>query len=160
MKKNEYEKAIEYFKKCLELSNKTGDIRFKAFGTANIGECLCRMGEGDKAKPYLDEALKMFEKSDNRYMISQMYHFYGVIAKQKNQWEEATRNFDIALKIQEEHNMPLALANTNLEYGLLLKEKGENQKAKPFLETAMALYQQLGSATFVEITKMELESIK
>jgi len=160
MKKNEYEKAIEYFKKCLELSNKTGDIRFRAFGTANIGECLCRMGEGDKAKPYLDEALKMFEKSDNRYMISQMYHFYGVIAKQKNQWDEATRNFDIALKIQEEHNMPLALANTNLEYGLLLKEKGENQRARPFLETAMALYQQLGSATFVEITKMELESIK
>jgi len=159
MKKNEYEKAIEYFKKCLDISTKTGDIRFKAFGTANIGECLIRMGEGDKAKPYLDESLKMFEKSDNRYMISQMYHFYGVMAKQKSQWEEAARNFDIALKIQEEHNLPLALANTNLEYGLMLKAKGDNAKAKPFLETALALYQQLGSSTFVEITKMELESV-
>jgi predicted ATPase len=160
MKKNEYEKAIDYFKKCLDISTKTGDVRFKGFGTANIGECLCRMGEGDKAKPYLDEALKIFEKSDNRYMISQMYHFYGVIARQKEQWEEASRNFDIALKIQEEHNLPLALANTNLEYGLMLKEQGEGHRAKPFLETALAIYQQLGSATFVEITKMELETLK
>jgi tetratricopeptide (TPR) repeat protein len=160
MKKNEYEKAIDYFKKCLDISTKTGDVRFKGFGTANIGECLCRMGEGEKAKSYLDEALKIFEKSDNRYMISQMYHFYGVIARQKEQWDEASRNFDIALKIQEEHNLPLALANTNLEYGLMLKEQGEGHRAKPFLETALAIYQQLGSATFVEITKMELETLK
>ena len=157
MKKHQYEKAIDYFKKVLGITDKTGDIRLKAFGTANIGECLCRMGAVNKSKPYLDEALKMFEKVDNRFMISQMYHFYGVIAKIKENWDEAVHNFDIALKIQEEHNLPWGLANTYLEYGLMLKARGTKDEAKPYFEKAMALFQQLGSATFVEITKMELE---
>jgi predicted ATPase len=157
MKLEQFEKAIDYFKKVLDITEKTGDIKLKAFGTSNVGECLSRMGEFDEAKPYIDEALKMFEKVDNRYMISQMYHIYGVCAKGKEQWDEAIRNFDIALKIQEEHNLPWALAMTNLEYGIVLKAKGEKEKAIPMLEKALAIFQRLGSDTYVEVTKMELE---
>ena len=87
MAEGEYDKAIEYFQKHLELASKNED---KAFTHAAIAKCLVGKGEYDEAQTQIDSASVFFENHivENPKAIDVRAHILllraGLAAKTKN----------------------------------------------------------------------------
>jgi len=156
MKKEEWETAIDHFKKCLEISERSPIANIKAFGIANIGICYIRMGDYDKAPPYIDEGLKIFIMLDNKVMIPRLYQYKGRAASAKGNDDIAELLFLKAIEMQEDHNLLVHLADSYLQYGKLLKKLNRTEKARQFLNKALDLFEKIGSSNLVEATKKEL----
>jgi tetratricopeptide (TPR) repeat protein len=154
-----YDEAIENFENVLEIVVKTGDLSSKGYAVFNIGECLVKMGKHEEAIPYLRDARKIFEKLDNRSMISMCHVYKGIVARESERWDEAENFFKLAMRVQEELDLMWGLGTTCLEYGKMLKARGDNKRAREMLEKSIDIFQDIDSPKNIEIAGRELDQI-
>ncbi|QIG39262.1 AAA family ATPase [Microbacterium sp. 4R-513] len=73
-----------------------GDVVGSALESANASEILIDQGRIDEARPLVAEALRVFEATDNPYLISFMKSFSGRIAQQAGDTDGAISAFRAA----------------------------------------------------------------
>lgn len=73
-----------------------GDVVGAAIETANAAEVLIDQGRLDDARPLIDEALRVFEASDNPYLVSFVTGFAGRIAARERDADAARAAFSTA----------------------------------------------------------------
>ncbi|PJB21612.1 MAG: hypothetical protein CO114_04415, partial [Euryarchaeota archaeon CG_4_9_14_3_um_filter_38_12] len=155
-----YDEAIWYYKKQIEMAEKTGYVRLMGFGLSNSSECYAKKMELDMAKDYCDRALKIFTKLDEKYMIAASYHNYGLIYRFKKDWEKAIKYSQDCIKILKEINMPFDLAEIYYEFALLYKDKGDKKEMLDYLMKAKNLSEKIGAKGWLEKIEKELAEAK
>lgn len=73
-----------------------GDVVGAAIESANAAEVLIDQGRVDEALPLIDHALRVFEASDNPYLVSFVTGFAGRVAQQKEDTDAALAAFRAA----------------------------------------------------------------
>ncbi|MCC5832455.1 MAG: tetratricopeptide repeat protein [Chlamydiales bacterium] len=117
--RQEYDKAISYFKKALDLSNNDSRI------ISIIGDCYFQKGDFDKAKSYFVNAEKSNpNEPSNLVCLANFWLKSGKV-------ETAISYFGRALTHNPHYTPALS------QYGALLFEKGSLDKAKECLERAI-----------------------
>ncbi len=101
-KQEKYEDAISYFYECLTLTELNTSP--KALATSGLGKVYFMMGQLDKAKNYLQKALKESEQH-NFFEPKIIASFYlGRMFQQLKEHEDAILHYSIALHVAEEHH--------------------------------------------------------
>lgn len=158
--KKDYDKAIEYSEKQIEVAEEIGHIRVLGYGLSNAAEYLANKLELEKAENYCNRAMTIFEKLGERRMVSAGHRNRAAIHMHRKEWGKATAEFEKSRKIVEEMNDPGGMSQLYHEYGKMYREKGEPEKATELFKKAEKIYEKLGNKEKVEELKKELESVK
>jgi predicted ATPase len=145
------EKNIEFNEKCIELADEIADIRIKGYGLSNAVESLVKTQQ-------LDKALDYFKKLEERFMISLNYMNFGVIFKNKNEWNKSKYYFKTAIEFMENLKIPYHLADCYQQFADMYKRKGESAKATYYLEKAREIYISLSADSYIKHIDDELKS--
>ena len=85
-----YDKAMDAFRKELEIDRKLADIRGIAFSLRNIGSVFHFVEKPDSASYYYNEALKHAKQSkDSTYICDFIYNDISLLYKDNNEYEKA-----------------------------------------------------------------------
>ena len=80
---NNYEKALEYFLKSLEINEEIGNKKGISYSLGNIGILYRRLKKYDKAIEYLLESLKIEEEIGNKVQFFCLAPSLYVLQKKK-----------------------------------------------------------------------------
>jgi adenylate cyclase len=151
------DEAVKYHNKVIGLTNKTGNIRLKGYALMNLSYSLILKKEKlDDIPNYLDSALHIFQKLDEKMAISATYTNFGIIYKIKKDWNESVDYFNKARAICNELKTPYNLGNVLYEYGLMYKEKGDCEQAKRRLNESLEIFKDMNNKKMIEKVEKEI----
>ncbi|WP_455392094.1 tetratricopeptide repeat protein [[Eubacterium] cellulosolvens] len=158
----EFEKVIEWNEKSIELASRTGDIRTKGLGYSNAAEVYARKRKFEKALDYANRAIEIFTKIDDKPMIGLVWMNYGIIYKNKEDWDSSRYYFEKSLALLKGLNVPYFLADCTRQFGLMLSDQGTKEslaESRSNLESALAIFEELGSKKFINVIQKELDEL-
>jgi tetratricopeptide (TPR) repeat protein/nucleoside-triphosphatase THEP1 len=153
------DKALEYYYKRIEVSQRIGDILGVGYSLSNAAECFSYKMRLDEAIKFADRAMDIFKKTDEKRMIANTMMVYGMVYGHKREWEKSKKYFESAIDISEKINSPEMLAQNYFNFAFMLRDKGEIAAARDYLEKAIRIYDDLGNFIKVNKLKVELEKI-
>jgi hypothetical protein len=87
---------------------------------------------------------------------------YGIIYKNKKEWEPARYNFEKSIALLRELNLPYYLADSLRQFGLMLAAQGtiESQKeSRKYLKESLTVYESLNNKKYVDKIRIELDNL-
>ncbi len=147
LQKKEFEKAVGYFEKSLELLRGFENLAIHELVYFDLGEAYINLKEFEKAKPFIEEAIKINPKH-------KLAHFYlGLIYDEKNDLDKAAYSYEKAVitnpKSENAYNNLAILYIKKKEYekahNILLKAiKINHPKKKQMQELLKDIERKLG----------------
>ncbi|MEA1936503.1 MAG: tetratricopeptide repeat protein [Patescibacteria group bacterium] len=141
----EYDKAIKYYEKALEVYLKTtGENHPNTANTYNnLGIVYDSKSDYDKAIEYYKKALEIYLKTigENHPDIANTYNNLGIVYRSKGEYDKAIEYYKKALEIKlktiSENHPDVAGTYNNL--GVAYESKGEYDKAIEYYEKALEI---------------------
>jgi tetratricopeptide (TPR) repeat protein len=124
--------ATTYFKRALELSERTGDRRIKLLVTGNLGDIAARHGDLQEAAAWMTESLAWARQTSNREHISWALVTLATVQQDQGDMREALESIRRALV--EARNIKsttrigfalVALANWRVARAMVLSQQAE-----------------------------------
>ncbi|MBN4051622.1 tetratricopeptide repeat protein, partial [bacterium AH-315-M05] len=141
----QYEKALEYYKKSLkienELANKLGIARM----LNNIGLIYRRQNKLKLALEQYLQCKKLREEIGDKLGLAQSLNNIGFVYKSRGQPGKAIEYFLNGIKLYKEINAKRGLANTLNNVAVIYKELENWEKAIEYCEKALALSIEIGN---------------
>ena len=122
-KLSEWDKAIEYYEKSLEIKEKIGDTHGMAQTYNNLGLVYARKGEWDRAIEYYEKDLEIFEKIGDTHGMAQTYNNLGSVYADKGEWDRAIEYYEKDLEISEKIGDTHGIALTKNGIANILHDK-------------------------------------
>ena len=85
---------------------------------------------------------------------------YGIIFKQKKEWNKAKYYFKTAIEFMENLKIPYHLADCYRQFADIYRMKKEPAKIKYYLEKAKEVYSEISATSYVNQINDELRNIK
>lgn len=144
-KKGEYDKALEFYGKALEISEALPETEHNDTATTynNIGTVYCDLHDYDKAMEYYFKAMEMHEKTlgKDHQDTATNYNNIGSVYDMQGDYEMALKYYFKALAIFEKafstENFSTAASYNNI--GLVYKEQNDFGKALKYYFKALAI---------------------
>lgn len=101
-----YHKAIEYYKKALELGNKHHNLTGQAIYLQNLAVSYCNLGDYEKAKTYTDKQLELTSTISNTAYTSVSYENFGILLLHQDPCniDLAVEQWGKSIKIADQYN--------------------------------------------------------
>jgi signal transduction histidine kinase len=134
-----YTKALSYFRKLLLFSKNVNNTIFEAESNLHLGEVFLTMKHTDKAKSYFNVALRHAKKTNNSHMIISIYNHLGHINKSESNIDTAIYYYKKTIELAK-NNLSIEnqiLANSNLSK--IMEEKGNYAESITYLKRAIKL---------------------
>jgi tetratricopeptide (TPR) repeat protein len=145
-KKNQFQKAINEYNKCLFHPNSTEANKVAAH--ILIGNCYYRLSNLGEAKKHYQNALslskKVADKVEKLRGRSVGLGNIGIIYSDKGELDKALNSFQDALKIAKEIGDRRGEATDLGNIGLIYRAKGELDKALKSLQDALKIAKEIG----------------
>jgi len=104
--KGNYQKAVEYFQKAIEISERYGYYHGASVGKLNLGNTYRKMKDYEKAEKYILEGLEGVKKVGDKYWEATGYEYLGLLYRDKGDKKTAkdylTRAYDLFKSIGAE----------------------------------------------------------
>ncbi|MCA9839574.1 MAG: tetratricopeptide repeat protein, partial [Trueperaceae bacterium] len=140
------EKALSY--------RKSSNYRAKALN--GYGALALQQGELDKAKPYLLEAMSLWQEEDNPTGLANALNNLGILNRRQGDLDLAEKYYLRCLDLRRELGNRFGEAAILRNLGSLAIHQKNWQRAKTFLEQALELSQELGEQAGVGSTLSNL----
>ncbi|MCP4113000.1 MAG: tetratricopeptide repeat protein [Desulfobacteraceae bacterium] len=144
LKIGQWDKAIEYYEKSLQIQTALGDRQGMANAYGNLGNVYLQKGEWDKAVEYYEKSLQIQTDLDDRQGMANTYGNLGNVYLQKGEWDEAVKFYKKSLHIQTALDDRQGMANTYGNLGSVYRQKGEWDKAVEFYKKSLHIQTALG----------------
>jgi tetratricopeptide (TPR) repeat protein len=132
-------KAVERFKKCLQISEQINDEEGIAHACHNLGASYRNTGNVVKALEYFHRALSILEKQNNKLRIAGVLNSIAMIHDAQGDSAGAMSNFFRALKIREEIGDPVGMSNSYNGIGQMYLMHKHYETALEYFEKAYFL---------------------
>ncbi|UCG70897.1 MAG: tetratricopeptide repeat protein [Thermoplasmata archaeon] len=152
-------KSIESHNKAIELAEKTGYIRIKAYSLSNVAEVLIKKNQLEKAAGYLSNAIDIFEKIDEKIGMSFSLTHMAYLHRIQKDWEKSEEYVQKSIDICTFYDIPYHLGDAIYEHALLHKDKGERKKAEEKLKGSLNIFKRLDNEEMVLKIKEELAAL-
>jgi len=123
-RKENYEQAINAFKKCLELNP---EVSTREVAYYNLGRAYLRLSRNEEAIGALNQSLRL----NSQY--PEIHFYLGVAYRKKELYDEAIKAFKQSLKLKPD------LVEAQINLGLAYDEKGFHDQAIAAYEEALKL---------------------
>lgn len=148
--------AIMWHEKCIKISEKERNLRMLGYGLSNAAGCYIIKTELKKARSYLDRALPIFERLDEKVMVSSVLTKYARISLLRGRRKHAVNYINRAMKIAKDIGIPSETADVLFQYGITLKERGEYVEAKSCFVKSLKIYTELGEKKKIKEVENEI----
>jgi len=139
----EWDKAIEYCQRSLEIKEKLGNEPGVAATLNNLGNVYQGKGEWDKAIEYYQRSLEIKEKVGDEHGMATTFNNLGLVYDAKGEWDKAIeyyqRDLAICEKVGNEHGMAFTFNNL----GSVYKAKGEWDKAIEYYQRSLTIREKM-----------------
>jgi tetratricopeptide (TPR) repeat protein len=75
--KDDYQKAVEYLQKAIEIAERHGDYHGASISKLNLGGAYMEMKDYERAEKYLLEGLEGVKKAGDKYWEATGYQYLG-----------------------------------------------------------------------------------
>jgi serine/threonine protein kinase len=127
---------------------------------------LIRLGAGCKFRGDLDEALSLFQQSEqlfketnNRAGMSTCYRNMGTICDDRGDYERALKSYQKSLKIDEELGDRAGISNCYNNMGLILYSKGDYKGALELYQKSLKIMEELGDRSGMSVRYFNMGSV-
>ena len=111
----------------------------------NLGTCYSILNYLDQAQPFFEQALEVWEKSDNLEQLSFIYNNIGCFYGRKKELDTAREYFQKALDIWVESGDKKGIARTLTNFGIVFRDLGDFESALDYYGRSLALYQEISN---------------
>jgi tetratricopeptide (TPR) repeat protein len=140
IKTGDLEEAIEVLRQCMDLATSIGDDTIKGWAAFNAAECFTKMGETEIAKQYLDIALELLEKSDDKIGVVYTLQVYGQTFMAEKEYDLAEDSFNKSISLVKELGMKALEGEVLRVYASMLIDKGDRKGAVEVLKRALGAF--------------------
>ncbi len=154
------DQALKCHEKSMEIANRTGNLRLLGWGFSNAAGCYICKGKFNKSLEYLDKALDISEKIDEKKMICSVLIQYGRLFWSQEKWSKSRESFYRCVDMAEKFNLPYLLGDAFFNLGWMNKDRGNLRKGKSQLEEALKIFSDLGNKDKVAKIERFLEEIR
>ena len=124
--KNDFNRAISYYKKSLELAEEYQDKVATGIAKMNIGEALYNLNQFKKSNIILNESLKLFKGLRDKLMLVDNYNYLYLLETKRNNSKKALAYFKLKTvyrdSILNENNLN-KISSLEVKYETAEKEK-------------------------------------
>lgn len=142
IKAGELEEAVTVLRRCMDIGGDIGDLTIKGWAAFNAADCFTRMNETKMAKEYLDLAIEVLEKSDDRIGLASALSVYGRTFTAEKEWVLAEDAFNKSYAIATELEMPGLEGEVLMAKAKMFIQRSEIAVAKDLLERAIDLFRE------------------
>ncbi len=154
MEEGIYETAEENLLKSLEICRKGGNILFELWVLPALSELSLKSGQLDKAAEYVERGFELLKPELNWYGLpAPMYLAKGMLASEKQSWDEAVECLAEAVAINRQYELPWDEAKSLYEWGLMYINRGtkaDHNEALEKLEKAKVIFQRIDAKRDIE----------
>ena len=155
----EWDTAVQYYEKSLEIKEKMGDIHGMAMTYGNLGLVYYSKGEWDTAVEYYEKSLEISEKIGDIHGMGTTYGNLGSVYYSKGEWDTAVKYYEKSLEIFEEIKDIYGMAQTYNNLGLVYADKGEWDTAVEYYEKSLEISEKIGDIHGMASTYNNLGSV-
>lgn len=141
--------GIKAFEDALGAFREIGDIKGIAVTLMNIANGYITLQDYVRAKPFLEEAIRLNEERSNSRHLALNYHGLGLICQGLGSFDDALSYFKMALEGSQKHDDKRLLAYAHLSIGEVFKNelyKGyDEERALSHLTRALETVRSYGS---------------
>jgi tetratricopeptide (TPR) repeat protein len=153
---SEWDTAIDYYQKSLEISEKIRDIHGMGRTYSSLGTAYNDKDEWDKAIDYHQKSLDTFERIGDIHGMALTYIKMGVVYYRKGEWDKAINYYEDNLKIFKEMGDINLMATTRGNLSLVYYRKGEWDKAINYYEEILEIFKEVGGTQWMAQTYSNL----
>jgi serine phosphatase RsbU (regulator of sigma subunit) len=128
-----YDKAMEYYERCLNISKEVGNIKREALMLNNMGSIFAEQNKYDLALPYYFQAFNLYKEIDSQENIALCLNNIAEIYFRKKEYIKSIENYTSSLAISEQNS---SLSDIKTSYDGLHNcylELGDYKMAHDFL---------------------------
>jgi len=155
----EWDRAIEYYAKNLEISEKLGDVHVMASTYNNLGVIYDSKGEWDRAIEYYEKSLEIFEKLEEIHGIAGTCNNLGLVYYRKGEWDRAIEYYEKSLEVSEKLGDVHVMAPTYRNLGGIYRSKGEWDRAIEYYEKDLEVSEKLGDVHSMALARYGIANI-
>jgi DNA-binding CsgD family transcriptional regulator len=142
------------------LSSGFGFIGSLSLGLWSVDvEALIALGRLDEAQPVLDDLLARAKRSGNPNAVAIAERCRGLLLAARGEVAAGIEAMEAALAAHEQRRLEPEVGRTLLELGVLQRRAKQKSAAKRSLEGALAIFEPIGAAMWVDRARDELGRI-
>ena len=142
---SEWDKAINYYHKSLEIKERIGNIYGMARTYGALGIIYGENGEWDKAIDYYQKSLEINENFEDLMGIARICSNLGLVYFRKGEWDKAIDYYQKSLEIKERTEDIHGMAATYGNLGFLYSHKGEWDTAIDYYQKILKIFEETGN---------------
>lgn len=131
------DKAIDYFNKSIEVSNKFGNKNEMAISLQAIAQIDIRRGNNTKALNQLYECLKIFEEVGDEIGIADVHLSIGDLCFLQGDYKKAIEHHEKSNKLYVKNKYDVALSTINFKIGVDYNALKDYPKALTYLQKSI-----------------------
>ena len=133
-KKGDNAKAMEMYRKTLDISDSLGDVHIGGFTLENMALMFISLGKLDEAEKSIEKGGRLLARSNDRIGLNLVPWAKGLLKAKKGKQEEALELFRKAKRGFEDLGMHVQVLNMIDDYVPVFKEAGRKKEALDILE--------------------------
>ena len=148
-KLSEWDTAIDYYQKSLEIKEKIGDIHGMARAYNNLGLIYPVKGEWDTAIDYYQKSLEIFENFGDTRGMGRTYGNLGKAYHSKGEWDTAIDYYQKSLEIKEKIEDIYGIGTTYGNLGFVYGDKSEWDTAIDYCKKSLEISEKIGNIHWI-----------
>ncbi len=157
--KGEYDKAIEFYEKCLRICEGIGYKQGIGAASGNLGIIYKNKGEYDRAIEFYEKYLRISEEIGYKYGIGAASGNLGIIYRIKGEYDRAIEFYEKNLRIREEIGDKQGIGKACSNLGNVHMEKGEYDRAIELHQKYLRISEEIGYKRGIGIASFILGNI-
>ncbi|ALG13922.1 XRE family transcriptional regulator [Kibdelosporangium phytohabitans] len=151
--RDEYDVALDGFRRALELSRQVGDVREEFLAKSGLATIDRMLRRYDKAEAHIREALEVVT---DRNLEAQVRNALGVVLMAQDRFDESYASFEHALAICKEIDDKHRLGVVLREASILYDKIGQTHRALASLDRALEIFESLADERCVGYTLLRM----
>ncbi|MBI4931738.1 MAG: tetratricopeptide repeat protein [Bacteroidetes bacterium] len=142
---NNFDKAIEYYNRALQISIETADSSGMATCCSNLGNVFKDKLEYNKSENYFKKAIAIFENLGETYGLANCYANIGAVKMRNKNYPEAIGYYMRAMDIYKELKSDDGIATVYFDLGGINLEMKKYRKAIDYLNQSIDIAKKIGA---------------
>jgi tetratricopeptide (TPR) repeat protein len=149
-RKDDYDKALEYCQRSLEVSESLGDLRDYANSLNNIGNVYADRGDHERALECYERRLAIAKEIGDENGVAFGINNIGTVYRDRGDYSNALERFEESLEMRERMVDWFNAAYTSVNCGEMHWRHGEYEKALEYCMKALDMSEKIGNRSSVQ----------
>lgn len=153
------DRASFHFDQSINYSDMIGNLRLKGLSYLEKAEIHNRKSEFGSTTALAITAFRIFSEIGDYLSLADTYKLFGMVNREKQNWQLAESYFRNSLKINEDLKNHLNMGETYFELAVLYKKRGLVNRAKENFEKSASHFKKANATAKLSLVEEEIRNL-